>query len=111
MPSQSSYNVYLQRISSTRNKSAQQLGLYLHRQSQLELFPSPNTPTRGSVGSVLSDMSSPPYVDRRKEIQAYFSIWVGNQQSNSLTRYGSSPSSFATSQSWGVSQYNIVTQF
>lgn len=115
----SSYNVYLQRINSARNKTSQ-LGLYLHRQSQLEAFPVPSRPpnalpqsgpslltevfgnnSRGSTSTDFGPLKSPPYVDKRKEIQAYFSIWCGSQSGTSLTKFGSGPSLWSTSQSWG----------
>ncbi|KAM0756350.1 hypothetical protein T439DRAFT_376559 [Meredithblackwellia eburnea MCA 4105] len=84
----SAYNLYLQRL----QKKGVQLGIYLHRQNHHEPFPSATRPT-----------SPPeiPYIDRRKAIQVFFSLYCSNQLGNSLTKFSSGPDSFSISQSWG----------
>lgn len=57
-------------------------------------LPPPSLPGGGAP-------SDPPFVDRRKAIQAFFSIWCPNRLGTSLTKFSSGPDSFALSQSWG----------
>ncbi|KAL8280176.1 hypothetical protein RQP46_007506 [Phenoliferia psychrophenolica] len=103
----SAYNCYLQRL----NKRGLQLGIYLHRQNHLEPLPDPSRaggPGSSPFGSPSLLSPSPPskvtpvpYVDKRKQIQVFFSLWCPNQLGVSVTRFSSGPDSFAVSQSWG----------
>jgi hypothetical protein len=59
--------------------------------------------SRGAVrGPPLSIRSlSSPFVDRRKEIKAYFAIHCPNLAGTSVTKFASGVSGFSNSQSWG----------
>ncbi|SCZ96099.1 BZ3500_MvSof-1268-A1-R1_Chr8-1g10003 [Microbotryum saponariae] len=114
------YNLYLQRL---QRKGGNQLGIYLHRQNSIEHFPTPSTPpTRLADGPPYSEASASrsasystailaPYTDQRKQVRAFFSIWVPTQLGSSMTKFSSGPDSFALSQSWGWKSTSLSSEY
>ncbi|SCV67214.1 BQ2448_5860 [Microbotryum intermedium] len=114
------YNLYLQRL---QRKGGNQLGIYLHRQNSIEHFPTPSTPpARLADEPPYSDVNAgrsasystailAPYTDQRKQLRAFFSIWVPTQLGSSMTKFSSGPDSFALSQSWGWKSTSLSSEY
>lgn len=66
--------------------------------------------TTAATETAMARPGAAEYVDKRKSVSAFFSVFCPNQLANSMTRFASQPDMFSVSQSWGWKSSSLKSE-